>query len=188
MQGQGENTIAVEPSATEVCRDPSPHIGERRGHLQHPVELLLVAFLLPFLVVEVLAAAGRVGSDRLDMPVGMRDIQTFFHAGGMTRSRMRVERGLVGQHITVWVVVGEATPASHPAQSGAAYFAAAQPHLGLPLGVAPSVFDRDRRGINYRCHCIIGARMRNATAYTAAAATINAASTMPAVTRIRRGV
>ena len=72
MQGQGENTIAFEPSATEVCRNASPHVRQRRRHFQHPVELLLVAFLLPFLVVEVLAAAGRVGADRLDMPVGMR--------------------------------------------------------------------------------------------------------------------
>ena len=48
------------------------HIGQRLRHLQHPVELLLVAFLLPFLVVEVLAAAGRVGADGLDVPVGVR--------------------------------------------------------------------------------------------------------------------
>ena len=132
MQRQRENTISVEPSATKVCRDPSPHIGQRRRHLQHPVELLLVAVLLPFLVVEVLAAAGRVGSDRLDMPVGMHGYPHVLPGRRNDQVSNALERGLVGQHMTIRVVVGEATPASHPAQSGPAYFAAAQSHLGLP--------------------------------------------------------
>ena len=48
------------------------HVGQRGRHLQHPVELLLVALLLPLLVVEVLATARGVGSDRLDVAVRVR--------------------------------------------------------------------------------------------------------------------
>ena len=69
VQGEREHPVALEAAAAKVGSDAASHVGQRGRHLQHPIELLLVALFLPLLVVEVLAAARGVGSDRLDVPV-----------------------------------------------------------------------------------------------------------------------
>ena len=91
LQRQREDPVAFEaPAHAGPTRSARRMSGSACRHLQHPVELLLGPFLLPLLVVEVLATTGGVGSDGLDVAVGVGLIQTFFHAGGITRSLMRV--------------------------------------------------------------------------------------------------
>jgi len=71
MQGHREHALAVQSAAAEVGCDPISPLGQRRGELEHAVELLLGAFLLPHGVIEVLAASRGVGAHRLDMSVAV---------------------------------------------------------------------------------------------------------------------
>ena len=104
VQCEREHPVAIEAATTKIGSDAPAHVGQRGRHLQHSVELLLVALLLPLLVIEVLAAARGIGSDRLDVPVRVRAIQTFFHAGGITRSlmRCRVAASVIGVPSGFW--------------------------------------------------------------------------------------
>ena len=70
--GAGEHAVADEPAAAEVLDDAAAQLRQRGGEVEHLVELLAVAVLAPFLVVEVLLAPGVVDPGRLDVPVGLR--------------------------------------------------------------------------------------------------------------------
>src|ERR671912_195706 len=59
------------PLVPEVLDEPLPGLGQPGACGLDPVELHLVALLAPHRVVEVLAAAGGIGADRLDVPVGV---------------------------------------------------------------------------------------------------------------------
>ena len=101
MKGQGEHTIPIESASAQIRRNASAHIRQRLRHLQHPVELLLVAFLLPLLVIQVLAAARGIGADRLDVAVRMRADPDVLPRGRNDQILDAGERGLVGQRLAV---------------------------------------------------------------------------------------
>ncbi len=132
VQRQRQHSVALQPATGEIRGDASAPPGQRRRHLQHPVELLLAALLLPLLVVEVLAAARRVRADRLNMSVGMG---TDPHVLPCRRDHQVVD-ALQGHRIgdgrAVRVVIREAPAAPHSAQPGSADYAAAQSHADLP--------------------------------------------------------
>ena len=90
LQCQGEDAVPLEAALSKVGVDLATHVGQRLRHLQHPVELLLGAVLLPLLVVQVLATPATSVPTAWMWPFGWGLIQTFFHAGGITRSLIRV--------------------------------------------------------------------------------------------------
>ncbi len=70
-QPQRQHPLAGQTPGGQVLGDSGPPGRQLGGQLQHPVELLLRAFLLPRAVVQVLAATGRVDADGLDVAVGV---------------------------------------------------------------------------------------------------------------------
>ena len=92
-------------------------LGQRLAELQHPVELLRVPAGPPVRVVEVLAAAGVVGADRLQVPVGVRRDPDV----GPRRRDDQVADPLgvlLGQSRAVLVEVDEAAPGPAPGPAG----------------------------------------------------------------------
>ena len=67
-----EHALAGDALASEVRVDLPPHAGQGAREVDHLVELLLVAPLAPAAVVDVLLAATRVDSRRLDVAHGVR--------------------------------------------------------------------------------------------------------------------
>jgi hypothetical protein len=129
VDGEREDPVALEAAAAEVGGDAPPHVGQRGRHLQHPVELLLVALLLPLLVVEVLAAARGVGSDRLDVPVRVGADPHFLPRGRDDQVLDTLQRFRIRDWRAVRILVGDPAPAAHPANSGAADGATAKSHV-----------------------------------------------------------
>src|SRR5690606_8402237 len=64
--------VSHEPGSAEVGVDLFAQAWQPGREAEDAVELLLVAVAPPLVVVEVLAAARRVGADRLEMAVGVR--------------------------------------------------------------------------------------------------------------------
>lgn len=62
MQRQRDDPVAGQPPPTQISRDLLAHLGQRGRLVQRAVELLFVPFLLPILVVEVLASAGGIST------------------------------------------------------------------------------------------------------------------------------
>ena len=129
MQGEGNHPVAREAAAAKVGGDAPSHVWQRGRHLQHPVELLLVALVLPLLVVEVLAAARGVGSDRLDVPVGVGADPHLPPCGRDHQVLDALQRLRIGDSCAVGILVGEPAPAAHPAYPGAANGATAKSHV-----------------------------------------------------------
>ena len=84
-------------------------------------------------MVEVLAPACDVGTDGLDVAVGVRTDPDVLPRRRDDQIPDAGQGGLVGERLAVLIVIGEAAPASHPVQAGPAHYAAAQPHCNLPL-------------------------------------------------------
>jgi hypothetical protein len=129
VQGQRDHPVALEAAAAKIGRDSSPHVGERGRHLQHPVELLLVTVLLPLLVVEVLAAARRIGSERLDVPVRVRADPHVLPRGRDHQVINALQGRPVGYRCAVLILIGKALPAAHPTDPGVADSATAKSHV-----------------------------------------------------------
>src|SRR5207249_4917680 len=67
----GQDTLALQPSLAEVMLGQQAHLGQDAPEAQHLVELLLRAALEPAVVVAVLAPAGVVGADGLQVTEGI---------------------------------------------------------------------------------------------------------------------
>ena len=143
VERQREDPVALPTPTPQIRGDLAPHLGEGRRHLQHPVELLLVALLLPLLVVEVLTTASGVGADGLDVSVGIRADPHLLPGGWDHQSVDPVDGLLVGDGLTVVIVIREAFAAAHPAQPRTADYAAPESHRHPPViavtGLAPAV-------------------------------------------------
>ena len=147
MQRECQHPVALQSAAPQIGRDLSAHVGQRGRHLQHPVELLLGAVLLPFLVVQVLASAGRIGPDRLDVPVGIGADPHVLPRRRDDEIIDALQRRGVGDRRAVGVVIGEPTSTAHPAQAGTADYAAPQPHANPPVQYRQRCLTADHGGV-----------------------------------------
>jgi hypothetical protein len=129
VQGEREHPVALEAVAAKVGGDAASHVGQRARHLQHPIELLLVALVLPLLVVEVLAAACRVCSDRLDVSVRVGADPHLLPRGRDHQVLDSLQRCGVGDRCVVRLLVREPAPAAHPKYPGAADIATTKSHV-----------------------------------------------------------
>ena len=86
------------------------HAGRLCRQFEHPVEFLLGAFVLPGLVIEILAPTGGIGADHLDVSVCDRTDPHFLPRRRNDEVLDSLQRDLVGQHLAVGAVVAETLP------------------------------------------------------------------------------
>ena len=147
MQRERQHPIAFQAAAPQIGRDLSAHVRQRGRHREYSVELLLGPVLLPFLVVQVLAAAGRIGPDGLDVPVGIGTDPHVLPSGRDDEVIDALQRRGVGDRCVIGVVIGEPTPTAHPAQAGTADYAAPQPHANPPVQYRQRCLTADHGGV-----------------------------------------
>ena len=129
MQSQREHTLAVETAPAQVGGDLTPHVRSGRSHVQHPIEFLLAAFLLPLLVIELLTAACGVGSDRLDISVRMWADPYFLSRGWDHQVVDALQRCRVVHPSAGRILIGEALSPAQPTYAGAADSTTAKSHV-----------------------------------------------------------
>jgi hypothetical protein len=122
-------SASTNAAAAQVGGDATSHVGQPGRQFQHPVELLLGAFLLPLLVVEILAAARGIASDRLDMPVRVGADPHLLPCRWDYQVLDALQRRPIGDGCAIAILVGEPSAAAHPAYSGAANGATAKSHV-----------------------------------------------------------
>ena len=97
--------------------DHRPDVREGMTEFKHPVELLPIPLLAPPVVVPVLAAAGHVGADGLNMAVLMRADPHVF-PGRRDDQRLNAGEGhSVGEGLAVHGEVAETAPAAPTADA-----------------------------------------------------------------------
>ena len=139
---RAERPLPGHAGELEVLADDLAGLGQAGGDGEHAVVLGLVPLLAPDRVVQVLAAAGVVGADGLDVPVGRR-------ADPHVLPRRRDHEGLapgdvVGtERLAVVVDVGEALAPASARPAGTVGRDAAQ--AGIDRRRYPAVLAANRR-------------------------------------------
>ena len=121
-----EHALPREPAPGEVLLRRPADTRQRARKPQHLVELLLVAPGPPLLVVEVLPPAGRIGSDRLDVPERVRTDPDVLPGRRDDELADALEDLLVLDPLAVLVQVLEAAASPAAEDSGPRAVAAAQ--------------------------------------------------------------
>jgi hypothetical protein len=107
----GQHPVPAQPRPLQMALDHRPDPWQRAAELHHPVEFLPVPALPPQLVVQVLAAASRIGAQRLDVAARLRADPHIF-PGRRDHQRFDAgERRRVGERRAVRGEVAEAGPA-----------------------------------------------------------------------------
>ena len=112
VQCQREHPLLLQAAPREVRRDALAPLRQPGGHLQDAVELLLGPFVLPGLVIEVLAAARDIRPHGLDVSVR---VGTDPHLLPRRRDHQlldALQRSLVSQGGSVRCAIGEALAAT----------------------------------------------------------------------------
>jgi hypothetical protein len=125
-QRGGQDPLAAQPAAAELFADRLAQPRQCRAELQHPVVLALILFLAPVVVVAVLAAARRVGADRLDVAAGVRADPDLLPGRRDDQGLNPDQRRLVGDRPGVRAEVAEPPAAPLPAVARPGQVAARQ--------------------------------------------------------------
>src|SRR5258708_35231556 len=186
-QGQRQHPVARQTPAPEGPRDSRPPRRQLLGQFDHSIELLLRTLLLPGLVVEVLAASGRVGADGLDMTVRVGRNPHLLPRRWDHQILDPSQGVLVGEQIATWRIVGKSFAPALARDPGLTQHAATQPHTRPPfrsddreLPTRPSVHTCALGQRSGRSTSRVRSSTGTTTQNTANSATANAPAMIPA--------
>ena len=113
-----EHPLPAEVVFGQVTPHPRPKFRQGRPEILNSDELLAVPVLPPLVVVAVLAAAGRVGADRLNMAVRPRADPDVRPGRWYNQTSNALESVLIGDPNPVGIGIAEAAAAAPPRNAG----------------------------------------------------------------------